>query len=229
MTEPRPSTESELVDFIRGIDATAPESLHRRVESLIDDASPARRRSRAGSFGTAPRLAAAGAILAAMAAVAIIIGSGGGGSSALRPRDAFALTLQTPTQTAPRERASNHAQLAEAVEGVSFPYWGRRLGWRPVGARSDSLHGHTVTTVFYGDRGGRRIGYAIVGGSPAPLPSGGVVRWRSGTPYHLLAQNGVPVVSWLRGGHLCVVSGRGVSAATLLRLASWDAKGSVAS
>jgi hypothetical protein len=28
-------------------------------------------------------------------------------------------------------------------------------------------------------------------------------------------------VTWLRDGHLCVLSGRGVSGATLLRLASW--------
>ncbi len=32
----------------------------------------------------------------------------------------------------------------------------------------------------------------------------------------------VAVVTWLRDGHLCVVSGRGVSSATLLRLASWS-------
>src|SRR3954469_18178241 len=133
MTDPRPSTESELVDLVRAIDAKAPDSLHRKVESMIEGARPAPRRPRAGSFGTAPRLAAAGAIVAAAAAVAIVLGSGGGGSSGLRTRDAFALTLQPPTQAAPRESPSNHAQLAEAVDGVSFPYWGRRLGWRPVG------------------------------------------------------------------------------------------------
>jgi hypothetical protein len=229
MTDPRPSTESELVDLVRAIDAKAPDSLHRKVDSMIEAARPAPRRSRAGSLGSAPRLAAAGAIVAAAATVAIVLGSGGGGSSGLRPREAFALTLQAPTQAAPRESPNNHAQLAEGVEGVSFPYWGRRLGWRPVGARSDRLAGRTVTTVFYADSRGRRIGYAIVGGSPAPRPTGGRVRWRSGTPYRLLSENGVPVVSWMRGGHLCVVSGRGVGTATLLRLASWDAARSVAS
>ena len=53
--------------------------------------------------------------------------------------------------------------------------------------------------------------------------------WRGGTPYRLLAENGVPVVSWLRDGHLCVISGRGVNGATLLRLASWDDHGAQAS
>jgi hypothetical protein len=79
-----------------------------------------------------------------------------------------------------------------------------------------------ITTVFYADGRGRRIGYAIVAGSPAPRISGGVVRWRNGTPYRLETQSGAPVVTWLRSGHLCVVSGRGVSSATLLRLASWN-------
>jgi hypothetical protein len=35
----------------------------------------------------------------------------------------------------------------------------------------------------------------------------------------------MPVVTWLRGGHLCVVSGRGVDRATLLHLASWTDHG----
>ena len=52
---------------------------------------------------------------------------------------------------------------------------------------------------------------------------------RDGTPYRLLTVNGTHVVTWLRDGHLCVVSGRGVNGATLLRLASWDDRRSVAS
>ncbi|MCW2970968.1 MAG: hypothetical protein JWO23_2095, partial [Solirubrobacterales bacterium] len=35
MTEQRPSTESELVEFVRSIDVRAPDSLHREVQSLI--------------------------------------------------------------------------------------------------------------------------------------------------------------------------------------------------
>jgi hypothetical protein len=38
----------------------------------------------------------------------------------------------------------------------------------------------------------------------------------------MLTVNGAAVVSWLRKGHLCIVSGRGVDGATLLALASWD-------
>jgi hypothetical protein len=85
-----------------------------------------------------------------------------------------------------------------------------------------------VTTVFYADARGRRIGYAIVAGTPAPRSDGGVIAWREKTPYRLLTVNGAAVVSWSRDGHLCVVSGRGVSTATLLRLASWGDGGSIA-
>ena len=45
-----------------------------------------------------------------------------------------------------------------------------------------------VTTVFYADAGGRRIGYAIVGGTPAPRSTGGVIAWRKNTPYRLLTE-----------------------------------------
>ena len=75
----------------------------------------------------------------------------------------------------------------------------------------------------------RRIGYAILAGTPAPRVGGGVIAWRGGVPYRLLTENGASVVTWLRDGHLCVVSGHGVSSATLLRLASWSDHGATAS
>jgi hypothetical protein len=40
--------------------------------------------------------------------------------------------------------------------------------------------------------------------------------------YRVLAHDGATVVTWRRDGHLCVVAGRGVSARTLIGLASWD-------
>src|ERR1700730_458996 len=145
MTERRPQTEAELVEFVRAIDVPAPHSLHREVEALI-----------AGRSQPAIRGAATG---------------------------------------------------------------GR--GARSPGSRTDRVGGRAVTTVFYADAGGRRIGYAIVAGTPAPRSTGGAIAWRKKTPYRLLTENGTAVVTWLRDGHLCVVSGRGVSSATLLRLASW--------
>jgi hypothetical protein len=235
MIEPRPHTESELVEFVRTIDVRAPEELHRRVESLIAARSSGarRRRSPVGAFGggrsgLGMRLAGAGA-LAAVAAVAIAAGLTGGSSSGLTVRQASTLTLLGATAPAPAEAPGNHAMLAASVEGVSFPYWEEHFGWRSTGARSDHVGGRSVTTVFYQDSGGRRLGYAIVAGTPAPRLSGGAIAWRGGVPYRLLDENGAHVISWLRGGHLCVVSGRGVDSTTLLRLASWTVRGSVPS
>jgi hypothetical protein len=130
------------------------------------------------------------------------------------------LTLRAATLPAPPESQTHHAQLAVAVDGVPFPYWSERFGWRSTGSRTDRVDGRSITTVFYGDSRGRRVGYAILAGTPVPRIDGGEVTWRGGVSYRLLSGSGAAVVTWLRDGHLCVVSGRGVSSATLLWLAS---------
>jgi hypothetical protein len=231
MSDRYPPNEAELVEFVRSIDVKAPESLHREVQAMVEGSRAGRRpraRSSPRRFGLAPRLAAAGGLAAAIAALAVALLAGGGSSPILSQGETAAVSLRPATQTAPRESQTNHMALAAAVDGVAFPYWEGNLGWRSVGSRTDHIGGRTLRTVFYAAHG-HRIGYTIVSGSPAPRSSGGVVRWHGGTSYRLLVANGVPVVMWLRDGHMCVVSGRGVSSATLLRLASWSAHGSVAS
>ena len=156
MTEPRPHTESELVEFVRSIDVRAPEELHRKVESLIAARSRgARPRTPVRAFGGGRSrlgMGLAGATaLAAVAAVAIAAGLTGGTSSGLSVRQTSTLTLRGATAPAPAERPGNRGQLAAAVDGISFPYWEERFGWRSTGARSDHLDGRTVTTVFYQD------------------------------------------------------------------------------
>jgi hypothetical protein len=226
MTERRPQTQAELIEHLRALDVAAPEPLHERVEALVAErTAPARRRRGLGSPAWA--LAAGGAMAAAAVAVALLV-SAGGSSSPPNVRAAAALALTRPTAAAPAESASNRSQLAAAVDGVAFPYWEEGLGWRSVGARSDRVAGRTVTTVFYADPQGRRIGYAIVGGTPPPALTGGVATQRGGTEYRVLSVDGAGAVVWLRDGHLCVVAGRGVDSATLLRLASWDRGGTSA-
>jgi hypothetical protein len=151
---------------------------------------------------------------------------GGGGGAALTPNAAAALTLSPATLPAPGESASSRSELTASVDGVAFPYWKERFGWRGSGARSDTLGGRAVTTVFYSNPSGQRIGYAIVAG-PAPASGGGaggtlIRRW--GVPYRLSAQDGANVIVWRRGGHLCVMAGRGISPRTLLSLASWGSE-----
>jgi hypothetical protein len=112
--------------------------------------------------------------------------------------------------------------LTAAVDGVAFPYWEDALGWRATGARTDAVGGRAITTVFYANRAGSQIGYAIVGGLPAPHTSGGAVVQLGPTQYRLLRVNGETVVTWQRDGRMCVLAGRGVAPATLLHLASWQ-------
>jgi hypothetical protein len=217
MSERRPQNERELVELLHGIDVPAPPALHRQVEAMVADRSRTADRPRRRTGGPLLALAGAGAVALV---VALVLSLAGG--SSLTVRETSALTLRAATMAPPREDPRAPRRLTVAVDGIPFPYWGERLGWRTSGARVDRLDGRTVTTVFYEDAAGRRVGYAIVGGTPAPPARGGRVAWRAGVRYRLSVEHGANVVAWQRAGHLCVVSGRAVDSATLLRLASAD-------
>lgn len=169
-----------------------------------------------------PRLgfAAATVTVVVVAAAAAAIGLSGGSSTGVSVRQAAAVALGRATMGAPPESNAHRAELSASVDGVSFPYWQDRFGWRSAGSRADQLAGRAVTTVFYANAEGLRIGYAIVSGS-APTTHGGTVVWRGATPYRVTVHDGATVITWQRAGHLCIVAGRGVGARTLLDLASW--------
>jgi hypothetical protein len=238
--------QRQVTELLRSFDTEpAPARLHRRVEALVaEHAGPTRRDAEPRGARLAGRassrrplsvsgFAAAGAVVVVVVVVVVValatVFGGNGGSRTPSLRQAAAPTLRVATLSAPPENRANHAQLAAAVDGVPFPYWEDRFGWRSTGTRSDRIDGRTVTTVFYSNSSGRRIGYAILAGSPAPRIDGGVVLWRGGVSYRLLTVDGAAAVTWLRDGRLCVVSGRGVSSATLLRLASWSDRDATAS
>jgi hypothetical protein len=219
MTDTDRSSEPQL--DIAGLAATvrAPQSLHRSVRAMVDAAGEERAPRRHPRARL--RLVGAGALGGAAAGAAALTLALSGGSGALTVQRAVALTLSRATMPAPRASAHRHAQLQASVEGVAFPYWEERFGWRSAGARVDRLAGRTVTTVFYADRGGHWIGYAIASGR-APRVGSGALSWYAGVPYRVLRQDGATVVAWPRAGHLCVIAGRGLDAATLLRLARWS-------
>jgi hypothetical protein len=232
MTEPRPHTESELVDYVRSIDVPAPQELHDRIEELVSERTAPRRRG--AGVSPSPRTAlgrrlAAGLALAAAVAAVLAVSLSGGGGGGVTVSEASVLTLRAATAAAPTENGRSGTQLNASLDGISFPYWEDRFGWRATGARVDQIGGRTIRTVFYANARGQRIGYAIVAGTPAPQTSGGSSAWRGGARYVLLSQGDVRIVTWLRDGRRCVVAGRGVSAATLLMLASWNAHGPTAS
>lgn len=219
------SNESELIEFIHSIEEPAPERLHRRTEALIARHQRGGRDTR--SLGV--RLGAVSALAGVAALVVVLVlGAGTGGSGSFSLQGATALALHPTSAAAPRESKLRRAQLTATVDGIPFPYWSERFGWRSTGSRTDRLDGRTLETVFYRDSRGQRIGYAIVAGTPAPHVDGGRKSRRGGTTYWLSSSGGARVVTWLRDGHLCIVAGRGVSSATLLHLASWDDRGSPA-
>jgi hypothetical protein len=229
MNDLRPKTESELVDYIRGVDVAAPASLRSSVDALVEERAHGRRRrhgrdTRASASAHWPqRLAALGGLAAVVAVVLAVALSGGTSSSKLTLQSAAAVALGEPTHPAPADSSHNRSQLQLTVGGVAFPYWEGHLGWQATGARSDRLGGRNVTTVFYKSWHGQQVGYAIVAG-PSPLQTrGGTVIWRAGTPYRLLREGDAQIVTWTRSGQLCVIAGRGVSGATLVHLASTPA------
>lgn len=220
MHEQQTPAESELVEFVRGIEVVAPDSLHRSVHAMIERRAGSARGGRRRARARGPWLVAGAALACCAAAAALAIGLGSGGSRGLSLSDAAALTLRPALVGAPAESSHSSTELAAAVQGVSFPYWEEDLGWRSTGERSDTVAGRAVTTVFYTDREGARVGYAIVSGT-APKVGGGRLWWNRSVAYRVQSVDGAEVVSWLRSGHLCVVSGRDVQPRTLLALASW--------
>jgi hypothetical protein len=227
MSEPSTPTERDrteherVAELVRAVDVRAPETLHRRVREMVASPVPRRRGWGGAQDGRLKPTLAAMAVAAILGAAIALLTGGVAHQQGPSVSAASRLTLSAATTGAPHESSAHAAQLNVAVDGVAFPYWKERFGWRATGTRTDTLGGRSVTTVFYAGPRGHRIGYAIVGGTPAPAASGGTVVWHGGVAYRLRQMGGVPVVTWQRDGRLCVLSGRGVNGATLVRLASW--------
>ena len=92
-----------------------------------------------------------------------------------------------------------------------------------MASRVDRLHGRRAVTVWYANRAGRRLAYTIVGGRTLRHPDGLRVVMREGEAFRVLSHDGRQVLTGERGGHTCVVSVRGVDAASLVPLARYDA------
>jgi hypothetical protein len=213
-------TERQLgvVELIRAADEPAPQSLHRSTAELVAQARRSRRRQRLTFAGATATLAATAAVL-----VLFVLS----GPAAPDVNQAIRLASSTATAPAPREDPAASGRLAASVDGTAFPYWDRRLGWRQTGSRRDTIGGHAVSTVFYEHRKLGRVGYSIVAGGPLSARGGRIVM-RGGHGYRVYERGGLNAVAWLRDGHTCVIAGRDVSPATLVRLATADEGGGAA-
>jgi hypothetical protein len=190
----------------------APASLRVAIDAAR---APAPRRMRLIRGGS---LAAAAAALAAV--LVIVLPSGGAAPSVAQ---AVALADRGIAQPPPARDAANSQTLASAVDGVHYPYW-EEFGWRTRGARDDRIGRRAAVTVYYDDRGGHSIAYTIVGGGPLSVPAGAEHQTLAGTRFAIFTAGSRTVVTWLRRGHSCVVSGVGVPATTMLKLAVWHGR-----
>jgi hypothetical protein len=206
-------------------DVVAPDRLRRAVAEAVADAKRARSRRRAWPLRVGVRPAAGWAAMAMVAFVVLgvlaqqIVTGGTGGTGAPSVRDVAGVALRPPTAPAPAARPGGELLRAHAGP-IAFPTW-RRVGWRAVGTRTDTVGGHALRTVFYADGAGRRIGYAI---ADAQLPvSGGQVVTRRGAQLRVLDRGATAIVTWRRDGRTCVLAGRGVPVGRLLTLAGYAA------
>ncbi len=195
----------------------APQSLRERIEA--DRARAARpqqapfwRRHRVAAFGT-------GAAALALVVAGIAIQAGGGtGEPSLADVDAVA-TL-SPTQSAPASVGGNPPVLDAGVGAIDFPDWEDKFDVTAVGRREDEVSGRNVTTVFYRDSDGARLGYSVVGGAPLDDAPTGREVVRDGNTYHVSSADRGTVVTWTQQGHTCViVASDQVPAAKLVELA----------
>jgi hypothetical protein len=164
-----------------------------------------------------------------LAALAAIIALAATGPAA--PTVALAATVATrPAVATVAEPADGSVTLprlrAAGAGGLPFPYWEDRFGWHAIGARADRVDGRELTTVFYRRRS-QRIAYTIVSGRP--LPAGAPTRALALRHLRLTLLTSRPqlVLTWLRRGHTCVVSGRDVPLQAVLELATWRAHGRI--
>lgn len=183
--------------------------MHRRALS----ARPRRRTPlfAVGAIGTA------GALLWT---VAVLAGSQAGPTVA----QAAALAERPATIAVSQPRDDQVTLPRVRAAGLPFPYWEDHFDWSTDGARTDRLDGRVETTVFY-RRGRESVGYTIVSGAALPSTAGARIIVRAGTVLAVYPKMGV--VTWLRRGHTCVLSGRGVSLQAMLDLAVWRGRGRI--
>jgi hypothetical protein len=163
----------------------------------------------------------AGALAAVVLALVLILPAGAPGAPSVS--QAAGLAALGPVAPASAPDPKTPAKLGTQVEEVYFPNWATRFGWRAVGQRTDKINGRLAVTVYYSWHG-KRLAYTIVG-APALATPAAQVTTVDGTQLRTLPLDGRLVVTWRRAGHTCVLSGPGVSAAELQRLAGWGTPG----
>ena len=165
------------------------------------------------------RLLYGGALAATVAGVValVVLLLPGGSPGAPSVSQAAALAFRGAVFGAPPARG---ATLKADVDEVYFPNWGR-LHWHAFGQRVDHVGGKLAVTVYY-EWEHKQIAYTILAAPPLNRPRSQMLHL-NGINLQSFALRGRLVVTWRRDGHTCILSGSGVSAAELARLAGWKA------
>ena len=181
-------------------DVRAPQSLRESIERERERATarkPFWRRHRLS-------LVAAGTAAVALAVVAVALQSGGETS-----QPALAKVYETarlnPTTGAPRNLGGTPPVIDANVGELKFPDWEQKFGWTAVGRREDELSGRSVTTVYYRNPEGARLGYAVVSGEPLGDTPPGTPVTRDGKTYHVDQTGDRTIVTWTQQGHTCAI------------------------
>lgn len=213
----------EVVTAVRAVQTAAPSRLRARIE--------AEHQRRGSRLIRRPAIASGlASVAAATAALVLVLGlplsDGGGNPPAVT--DVAAMGVRGPLSLAVAPDPHRPALLRRTAAGLPFPNLEAKFGWTAAGVRTGSVEGRPATTVLY-EKDGRRIAYTIVAGPPLASATESQRMVRDGVGFELLARDGAQVVTWLRRGHTCVLSGPGTRAQELLALASWTGKGTIPS
>ena len=168
------------------------------------------------SMRTAAAIAAVS--LAAIALAVMLTSDAGEDAPSL---EKVAAVADQPADRPAPDREPGSGELVFSLDGIAWPDWSRGAGWRPAGARRDEIDDRATATVVY-QRRRRRVAYTIVARPQLELPADGRRVKRGDTTYVLTSLGGRRAVVWHRDGRTCILSGRGVTHRSLLRLAAYD-------
>jgi hypothetical protein len=200
----------ELLHEARASDR-APDQLRARIERMRpSERTRVRRRLQLGG-GFAAALAAG--------ATALILALPAGAPGAPSVSQAASLAVRGPAGPLYSDGSAPPSSVGADIEEVYFPNWQHKFHWRAVGERVDRINGRKAVTVYY-DGHGSRIAYTIIAAPVLKQPAASM-RWLHGTELRTLNLGSRLVVTWRRAGHTCVLSGTGVSADVLQKLAAW--------
>ncbi|HTP21235.1 MAG TPA: hypothetical protein VMJ65_16650 [Solirubrobacteraceae bacterium] len=200
------------------------------VRAHTGERAPLTLRLRRRALGSTPARSRSGTLVLALAgAVGAVVWSLvalGGGHGALTVADTATIAVRPAIVTVPEPRDGSATLPHLHAAGLPFPYWEDRFGWKAVGVRSDVVDGRSLTTVFY-RRDGRQIAYTIVPGTRLRAARGAETIARSGVVLHASTDDRRLIVTWLRRGHTCVLSGTDVPLGALTALAVWRSHGAL--